>query len=216
MRDHMDNAAALRIEYIGKYKKAGGVSLRKVTRMKILVIGMALLVCLGYMTYHSQWFQKKYIYPFPYQLLIYQHALQYEVDPYLVAAVIRSESKFQAQARSPKGAVGLMQMMPNTAEWVAGQVEYSAFVQQDLENPDVNIRFGTWYLASLKKEFRNNETLMLAAYNGGRGNVKEWMARYGWTTDFVDVEQIPFAETKAYVKRVLASKARYQQLYPDD
>ncbi len=126
---------------------------------------------------------------------------------------MRVESKFNTQARSPKGALGLMQMMPETATWVAQQMEDDEFTLNQLENPEVSIRMGTWYLSSLKKEFKGNQVLMLAAYNGGRGNVKQWMGRYDWDMSFTEVDQIPFLETKEYVDKVLNSKKRYQELY---
>lgn len=167
----------------------------------------------AYIGFNSDWFQKKYLYPYPYRDLVYQYALEYELDPMLVAGVIRTESKFIPQARSPKGAMGLMQLMPETAEWIATQLEYQDFSLSDLEDPEVNIKFGTWYLASLKKEFKGNEVLMLAGYNGGRGNVKQWMQKYGWSMSFSDIDQIPFKETKEYVGKVQRSKKKYQELY---
>ncbi|MBP2627387.1 MAG: Lytic transglycosylase catalytic [Firmicutes bacterium] len=183
------------------------------TRMKVLVSIILVVVSAIYGVYTADWFQKKYLYPFPYSEIVYQHALEKELDPFLVAGVIRTESKFNTQARSPKGALGLMQMMPETAKWVAEQMDDYDFDISQLENPEVNIRMGTWYLSSLKKEFKGNEVLILAAYNGGRGNVKQWMGRYDWTISFDDVEKIPFPETRAYVDRVLYSKKRYQELY---
>ncbi|QJW46652.1 lytic transglycosylase domain-containing protein [bacterium BFN5] len=181
--------------------------------MKILVMCLVILIVGAYAGFNSDWFQKKYLYPYPYRDIIYRYALERDLDPLLVVGIIRTESKFIPQARSPKGAVGLMQLMPETAQWIASQIEYSDFKLSDLEDPEVNIRFGTWYLQSLKKEFKGNEVLMLAAYNGGRGNVKQWMQRYGWGIGFKDFEQIPFKETKEYVGRVLRSKQRYQDLY---
>lgn len=181
--------------------------------MRILVAGILLTGFAAYAGFNSDWFQKKYLYPYPYQGLVYHYALENELDPLLVAGVIRAESKFVPQARSPKGAVGLMQLMPETAEWIAVQTDYPDFTLDKLENPEVNIRFGTWYLASLQKEFKGNEVLMLAAYNGGRGNVKQWMQRYGWPMNFQAIDQIPFKETKEYVGRVLHDKKRYQDLY---
>lgn len=182
------------------------------TWMKILVIGMVAAVA-GYVVYQSDWFQKKYIYPFPYQGLVYQYALENNLDPFLVAAVIRTESKFRPGARSPKGAMGLMQMMPDTAKWVAEQNEIHSFTLEQLEQPDVSIKMGTWYLSSLQQEFKHNELLMLSAYNGGRGNVKQWMRQYGWNMQFTDIQQIPFKETREYAVKVLRSKQRYQELY---
>lgn len=183
------------------------------TRMKLLVVVIGILIVSGLLVYNSNWFQKKYIYPLPYQGIIYRYALDNNVDPFLIAGVIRTESKFFPQARSPKGALGLMQMMPETAEWVAEQVEYHEFSMVDLEEPEISIRFGTWYLSSLKKEFQGNEVLMLAAYNGGRGNVRQWMSKNSWTMDFQEIQQIPFKETREYVERVLRSKQHYQELY---
>lgn len=153
------------------------------------------------------------MYPFPYQDVVYEYAIKNELDPFFIAGVIRTESKFMPKARSPKGAQGLMQMMPETAMWVAEQIEEPFFSLEKLEEPELSIKMGTWYLASLRKEFNGNEILMLAAYNGGRGNVKQWMKTYGWTMDFCNPEQIPYGETREYVTRVLKSKIRYQQLY---
>jgi len=188
--------------------------LRIIARAKVLVSIILLVIVAIYGVYTSDWFQKKYLYPFPYSQIVYRYALEKDLDPFLVAGVIRTESKFNAQARSPKGALGLMQMMPETAKWVAEQMDIpNDFNISQLENPEVNIRMGTWYMSSLKKEFRGNEVLLLAAYNGGRGNVKQWMGRYNWTMSFDDVEKIPFLETREYVNRVLYSKKRYQELY---
>lgn len=182
-------------------------------RMKVLISILLIMTVLGYGVFASDWFQKKYVYPFHYEEIIYSYALEKDLDPFLIAGVIRTESKFNAQAQSPKGALGLMQMMPETAKWVAEQMDNDDFTIEQLENPETNISMGTWYLNSLKREFKGNEVLMLAAYNGGRGNVKQWMSKYNWTMSFSDVEQIPFLETRQYVNRVLNSKKRYQELY---
>ena len=183
------------------------------TWLKVLIIGLLLSATGIYNIFNSDWFQKKYIFPFLYQEAIYTYALERDLDPYLVAGVIRAESKFISEARSPKGALGLMQIMPETGHWIAEQTNHKEFTTAELLDPDINIRFGTWYLASLKKEFAGNEVLILAAYNGGRGNVKQWMQRYGWSDDFAEIEQIPFRETKEYVEKVLYNKKRYQELY---
>lgn len=189
------------------------MNLQGLTRVKLLVTICLFLVISGVFIYRSDWFQETFLYPFLYRSTIYQYALENEVDPYLVAAVIRTESKFIPEARSPKGALGLMQMMPETAQWVAEQNKVVDFSPDTLTQPEMNIRLGTWYLASLKHEFENNEVLVLAAYNGGRGNVKEWMKKYGWTMEFSDFSQIPFKETREYVGKVLYHKQRYQDLY---
>lgn len=187
--------------------------LRISTWLTRLLFVFAMLAIVGLGVYYSDWFQKKVVYPFSYQTLVFQYGRENEVDPFLVAAVIRTESKFIPSARSPKGALGLMQMMPETGQWVAGQLNVTGFRPNMLIDPETSIRFGTWYLASLKKEFKGNEVLMLAAYNGGRGNVKQWMRQMGWQEDFRDISQIPFSETREYVTRVLHAKERYRDLY---
>lgn len=186
--------------------------LRKTTVAVLALLAM-LAAAAGYIVYQSDWFQREYIYPFPYREKVFLYATEYEVDPFLIAAVIRTESKFVANARSPKGAMGLMQMMPETGQWVASQVDQEGFQPGMLNDPDTSIRFGVWYLASLKKEFRENEILVLAAYNGGRGNVNQWMRQLGWERGFRDIDKIPYKETREYVKRVLSARERYRDLY---
>lgn len=187
--------------------------MRILTLLSRLALLLALAAAAGYYIYMSDWFQKEYLYPFPYRDKVFAHAVENEVDPFLVAAVIRTESKFIPAARSPKGALGLMQMMPETGQWVAGQLGQEDFAADKLHDPELSIRFGTWYLASLKKEFKSNEILVLAAYNGGRGNVKQWMRQFGWEQGFRDIEQIPYKETREYVKKVLHARERYRELY---
>ena len=104
-----------------------------------------------------------------------KYAAIYNVDSNLTAAVIKSESKFKHTATSHRGAVGLMQLMPETAEWIAEQLNDKSYSVEGLHEPDRNIRYGTWYLAELEREFQGNDILALAAYNAGRGNVKAWM-----------------------------------------
>jgi soluble lytic murein transglycosylase len=181
--------------------------------LKVFALVLVLAAAAGYTLYNSDWFQRKYVYPFPQRATIYRYAVQNELDPFLVAGVIRTESKFLPAARSPKGALGLMQIMPETGQWVAGQLDFANFSPSMLTDPETNIRIGTWYLASLRKEFHDNEVLVLAAYNGGRGNVKQWMQKYGWADDFKDIEKIPFRETRDYVKKVICAKQRYIELY---
>lgn len=185
------------------------------TKARALIISFIVLCIIAYTGFHSDWFQKKFIYPYPYRELVMEYAMVRNLDSNLVAGVILSESKFKLEARSHKGAVGLMQLMPKTAKWIAEQTEDKYFSLETLNDPEINIRFGTWYLSSLKKEFEGNEVLMLAAYNAGRGNVKEWMNIYQWNMDFNDIDQIPFVETRKYVKKVLQSKDQYQRLYAD-
>ena len=180
------------------------------------VLGFLLFVaCFGvYFVSQTDYVQKNWLYPYPYRETVEQYASVYGVDSSLAAGVIHAESRFNSNAQSHRGAVGLMQLMPDTAEWIAGQVDddYHCTLAQ-IQEPETNIRYGIWYLASLQKEFDGNNILALAAYNAGRGNVQDWIAEYGWTQDFASVDAIPYAETREYVNRVLKYQKKYQTLY---
>ncbi|ADL08388.1 lytic transglycosylase domain-containing protein [Thermosediminibacter oceani] len=156
------------------------------------------------------WFLK-YLYPLRYEEYIVRYAAEYEVDPYLVAAVIKVESNFSPTAVSPKGAIGLMQLMPETARWAADQMGVRNF-NGDLFNPELNIRIGTWYLSMLIKEFDGDTNMALAAYNGGTGNVKEWI-KNGVLSRKRDVDLIPFGETRNFVYKVKRAYTWYKRLY---
>lgn len=176
------------------------------------VLLFLLLLGIGLLT-QTDMFQKKYIYPYPHQKIIAQYAAAYHVESALVAGVIMSESKFKNEVHSPRGAVGLMQLMPDTARWIAEQLGDERYDMEKLHEAETNIRFGTWYLSSLREEFNGNEVLALAAYNAGRGNVRSWMEVYGWDMSFCDISQIPYLETREYVAKVLKNKEKYQKLY---
>jgi len=156
---------------------------------------------------------EKIIYPYPNQAIIEKYATQYGVDPLFVVSVIREESKFLPQSESHKGAKGLMQLMPSTAQAIAESLGDKSYSEQDLLNPEKNIQYGTWYLASLQKVFSNNTTLVTAAYNGGRGHVQEWIKNGQIDPNNIRVQDIPFKETRDYVGRVLKSYQKYNKLY---
>lgn len=155
---------------------------------------------------------QKIIYPYPYRPIIEKYSAQYGVDPLLVISVIRAESKFLPQSESHKGAQGLMQLMPSTAKWIAESLGEKDFEEKDITEPEKNIQYGTWYLASLTKEFKSI-TLVLAAYNGGRGHVNTWIKTEQLDLTNLRVEDIPFPETKEYVQRVLKYYTKYITLY---
>ena len=145
--------------------------------------------------------------------MIEQEAARYNLSPYLVAAVVRVESKFRPFAESKKGARGLMQIMPETGQWAAEQMGLADFHAQKLFDPHVNIRIGTWYLAKLIEQFEGDVIVALAAYNGGQSNVQRWLAEGQWQHGINSVDDIPFPETQLFVKRVLTDERRYQDLY---
>ncbi len=161
--------------------------------------------------------QKKFLYPFPYRSTVESYSSRWKVDKFLAISVMKVESNFSETAHSQSGAVGLMQIMPETAAWIAYQLgetpEEAVDDIKNLRDSETNIRYGTWYLAELEDEFKGNDVLALAAYNAGRGNVHEWIKKNHWSENFSDVDKIPYAETRDYVKRVLHCREKYAKLY---
>ncbi|OQB25154.1 MAG: Soluble lytic murein transglycosylase precursor [Firmicutes bacterium ADurb.Bin182] len=138
----------------------------------------------------------------------------YELDPFLVAAVIHCESDNVPNAVSRSGAVGLMQIMPETGEWIAGKLEIEDFSPEDLNEPELNIRIGCWYLRFLYDRYDGNMTNMLAAYNAGHGNADKWLSDKSISEEG-QLLNIPFKETKDYVEKVLRVYDKYKALYSE-
>jgi soluble lytic murein transglycosylase len=172
-----------------------------------------ILIFLGGVISFPKWIT--IFYPLPNRDIVFAMAKEYDVDPYLVFAIIRAESKFQTTAQSPVGAKGLMQIMPETGEWIAKQMKIDNFQAEDLHDPEVNIRFGCWYIKDLSTEFKGSVPLQIAAYNAGRGKVSQWIQEGKWDGDPNNMEVIPFPETKQYVKNVLKNYQAYNAIYKD-
>ena len=150
-------------------------------------------------------------FPFQYRDIIYRSAAEHDLSPYLVAALIREESRFRAGAISGKGARGLMQLMPSTAEWVADQMGMD-YEGVDLHDPETNVALGTWYFSHLMGRFQSVPPAV-AAYNGGMARVSTWMDQGIWTGGLEDVDSIPTEETRVFVRRVINSYRVYSVLY---
>lgn len=140
-------------------------------------------------------------------LIIQESAEREDISPCLLEAVILTESKFDKKAVSHVGAVGMMQLMPETAAWIS---EESGLPAESLSRPEENIPLGAWYLNYLLNLYHNNEVLALSAYNAGRGNVDQWMEDYGWDEGFSRMNDIPFPETREFVKSVTAARDRIE------
>jgi soluble lytic murein transglycosylase len=147
--------------------------------------------------------------------IIRQQAEEKDLDPALIAAVIYEESKFRDQT-SRAGARGLMQITPDTAEFIARNSGGIRFEQKDLATPQINIAYGSYYLRYLLDRYDGNETLAIAAYNAGHGNVDRWVARAGGPDKFDAARDIPFPETRSYVSDVLKRRGEYREHYADD
>jgi soluble lytic murein transglycosylase len=150
--------------------------------------------------------------PLRYQDVIRQQAADKHLDPALIAAVIYAETKFDPSTSSA-GAEGLMQILPQTAEYLAHRSGATTFTTADLATPQVNIAYGSYYLRYLLDQYRGDTTLALAAYNGGEANVNRWLAAARSRGTSLRITDIPFPETRAYVARVLAARTAYRRKY---
>ena len=151
--------------------------------------------------------------PLKYNELVTKYSAENNVPEPIVYAVIKTESKFKADAVSYKGAIGLMQITPDTFEWLCSKTGETA-TESLLYDPEINIRYGTYYLSYLHGKYKNWETVY-AAYNAGPGNVDTWLSseEYGKYGRLID---IPFEETENYVKKVKKAAENYEKLYFSD
>ena len=170
-----------------------------------ILIGLAAAGLLYVQRTTPDWYARMR-YPLEYEHIVRGHAQNYELDPALLAAVIYRESKFEAAARSPSGAIGLMQLLPDTAKGIAVHTGGSRFRVRDLLDPEINVRYGSFYLRRLLVKY-GNERSALAAYNAGQTNVDQWLEAG---------EGIQFPETRQYVDEVLEARGVYADAYADE
>ncbi len=153
------------------------------------------------------------VYPIEYQDGIRRAAEKYDVDPYLVAAVVRTESGYDPEAVSHAGAVGLMQLLPTTAEWIVGLDSWKGGTEVDLTDPDDSLELGAFYLAFLLRRFEGDQRAAIAAYNAGQGIVGEWVSAAEGGS--LGLEDVRFPETRTFVLRVEESLDLYRRVHPD-
>lgn len=171
-------------------------------RLLVVVVGVAVIGAAALAIVRQEPdFVQHIRYPLRYEAIVRGHARNYDLDPALLAAVIYTESRFDASARSSAGAIGLMQLLPDTARGIAQRTGGDAFVVDDLYAPELNVRYGAWYLRNLLNRY-GDEPTALAAYHAGQGNVDRWRQQgLG----------IQFPETRSYVEKV----ERVKQVYAD-
>ena len=170
--------------------------------LSVAILLVAVGAGLAYLRSGPTWFDRLR-YPLKYEQIVKGHARNYHLDPALLAAVIYQESKFRSDAKSSSGAIGLMQLKPETAQGIAIRTGGSRFQTSDLYDPEINIRYGSWYLRHLLDRYHDEKTA-LAAYNAGQQNVDRWRA---------EGKGIQYSETRAYVDRVEHLKAVYKRAY---
>ena len=175
--------------------------------MKRLLFVLAVAAGVGgtalYVVHTQPGWYERLRYPLRYEQVVRGHARNYRLNPALLAAVIYTESKFDANARSNAGAIGLMQLLPDTAKGIAIRTGGKRFVVADLTNPEINVRYGAWYLRHLLDRYGDERTA-LAAYNAGQANVDRWRAQS---------LGIQFRETRYYVDKVERLKKVYASAY---
>lgn len=155
----------------------------------------------------------RYFYPRKFTEQVTYYAQKYNLEESLVYAVIRTESGFDPDAVSVKDARGLMQISQKTGEWGASEIGLENFTVEDLFLPEINIEIGCWYLNRLIHQYDGNADTALAAYNAGSGNVSKWLNNMQYSRDGSVLHEIPFPETKNYVKKVNSAKRIYEKLY---
>jgi soluble lytic murein transglycosylase len=180
----------------------------------IILIAATLFVIVAMI--HGKSMLLKMSYPLKYKEQVFKYSEQNKIDPYLVFAIIKAESGFDATATSKKNAKGLMQVTDETGQWAAKDLRISQFHKNDLYDPDTNIQIGCWYIRWLMDYFNGELELVIAAYNGGNGNVSKWLKNKKYSSSGNTLEKIPYKETDLYLKKVSNYYGVYKKLYEKD
>ena len=182
--------------------------------------GIGVLLCLAILLYafieffNTDTFYKNR-YPLLHKEVIEEYCELYDVDKFLVHSIIRTESFFDEKAVSKKGAIGLMQIMPDTGSWVAEKLKIDNFSTEDLFDSEKNIMIGVWYISYLSDKFNGNFNNIIAAYNAGPTNVSKWLNEENLSLDGENLIDIPFEETKKYQKKVSNAYDMYIKIYKE-
>ncbi len=185
--------------------------MKKILKFVFIII-IITIICFG--IFQSKNIILKNIYKIKYIELVEEYSKEYDVDKYLILACIKAESNFKEDAISKKGAKGLMQLMDSTAEELAKSIGIE-LNENDIFKPEININLGTKYISSLLKKYENIE-LALAAYNAGKGKVDNWIKDGTLKEDGSDIENIPYKETKNYVRKILNDYEIYKKIYVEE
>lgn len=172
----------------------------------ILILIIALLMPLLKIKILPRLYPKKYI------EYVEKYSQEYGLDSLLVYSIIKAESNFNENATSNSNAIGLMQVMLSTAQEMGDKLEIEEVTEEELCNPETNIRIGTKYFKILLEKY-NNYNLAIIAYNAGMGNVDKWIEQGIIDENGENIEDIPFPETKNYAKKILQNYRIYQELY---
>lgn len=186
--------------------------MNKTARRVFIFFSILLLIIIIYKVFNVKEIILKSLYPIEYKDIVYQYSQELNIDPMLTFAIIKTESDFDEKVTSRSGAIGLMQLMDNTAKEQASKlnIEYS---KEMLYDPDINLRLGLNYFDTLLDYYNQNYILAFAAYNAGLGNVQKWIQEGTIKEDGIDIENIPFKETNLYVRKIIKTYEIYKKLY---
>lgn len=185
---------------------------RLLKKILITVVSIVLTILVVYTGYII--ICKQFIYPTKYSKYVIEAAEDNNIDPYLIFAIIKQESKFNKNAVSGKEAKGLMQLLDSTAEEMAADMEYIDLANIDLFDERTNICIGVKYFRTLVDRYDGNIRLAICAYNAGLGNVDKWvLSEYIYSDGHVNISYIPFEETKTYLVNILEYYDKYVELY---
>lgn len=181
-------------------------------QMIILIILLAVILVL-FKIVRVQDIVLRKIYPITYQEYVEKYSIQNDVDKYMIYAIIKAESNFKPEVKSQSKAIGLMQLLEETAVEMSNSIENQTVTEEELYQPEINIKLGTSYYAYLLKHYKGNNILALTAYNAGMGNVDTWIKTGVIQSDGSDIENIPYKETNNYVRKILRDYQLYLKLY---
>ena len=180
--------------------------------LELISKGLVLLFAIVMIFYSSEKIQNT-MYPVKYEETILKYSAEYNLDPFLILAVIKVESAFNETAVSNKDARGLMQIMPTTAQWISKKLGQEEFNEADLFEPEKNIMLGTWYINYLIEKFNGNTELAIMAYNAGPTSVQNWLKEGTIYEENIVVSSIPYDETANYAKKIKDAYEMYKKIY---
>ncbi len=192
------------------------IKVKKHRLLRLLLFAAITVFILFYVLDFGKAIILKSVYPIKYQSIVEAQSERFGIDKYLVYAVIKTESRFKENAVSSSGAKGLMQLMDKTAEECNKKGGFGFNLPEDIYSPEKNITLGCYYLNKLLKIYNGDISLAIAAYNGGTANVKKWLSDGELSDGDGGLIDIPFAETKGYVDKVIYSYEKYKKIYEED
>ena len=180
--------------------------------MIIIIIALAIIFVL-FKIVRVQNIALKKIYPTKYNEYVEKYSKENNADKYMIYAIIKAESNFKSDVKSNSNAIGLMQLLENTAVEMSNLIKQDEITEKSLYDPEMNIKLGISYYSYLLKHYRGNNILALTAYNAGMGNVDNWIKKGVIKSDGSDIENIPYKETNNYVRKILRDYKFYVKLY---